>query len=448
MQPTQAGSSPTGETAGAHDSPLVRRESRGATAGRVLAHMLWGAVALMTVGIFAISLPDYATQMHTICAISPCANGQLSATQARALSGMGISLDTYAATFVALNVVSSAFWGLIAVLLIWRGRGDRMALFTAFTLVLFGIARFPDAPAALAALHPDWWLPVMALRYLGSACLSFFCYLFPDGRFVPWWTRWVAFAWMVPQLPEFFWPDSPLNPMRYPPLLQAAGFLGFVLSVVVAQVYRYRRVSTPAQRQQTKWVVFGVGIALTGFLALTFVTPLIVPTAQALSYSIPSFLAASYGVMLLVPLSLAIAILRHRLYDVDLLINRTLVYGSVTAILFAIYFVSVITVQALIEALTGIQQESPLAIVASTLLTAALFQPLRQRIQRGIDRRFYRHRYDAARTLERMASALRQEVDLQALSEHLLQVVRDTMQPTHASLWLRPVERRKNDHPA
>lgn len=449
MQPTQAGSSPTGETAaGAHDSPPTRRESRGATAGRVLAHMLWGAVALMTVGIFAISLPDYAAQMHTICAISPCVNGQLSAAQARALSGMGISLDTYAATFVALNVVSSAFWGLIAVLLIWRGRGDRMALFTAFTLVLFGIARFPDAPAALAALHPDWWLPVMALRYLGSACLSFFCYLFPDGRFVPWWTRWVAFAWMVPQLPEFFWPDSPLNPMRYPPLLQAAGFLGFVLSVVVAQVYRYRRVSTPAQRQQTKWVVFGVGIALTGFLALTFVTPMIVPTAQALSYSIPSFLAASYGVMLLVPLSLAIAILRHRLYDVDLLINRTLVYGSVTAILFAIYFVSVITVQALIEALTGIQQESPLAIVASTLLTAALFQPLRQRIQRGIDRRFYRHRYDAARTLERMASALRQEVDLQALSEHLLQVVRDTMQPTHASLWLRPVERRKNDHPA
>lgn len=449
MQPTRAGSSPTGVTAAeAHGRPPTRRESRGATTGRVLARMLWGAVALVTVGIFAISVPDYATQMHTICAISPCVNGQLTATQARALSGLGISLDTYAATFVALNVVSSAFWFLIAALLIWRGGGDRMALFTAFTLVLFGIARFPDAPAALAALHPDWWLPVMALRYLGSACLSFFCYLFPDGRFVPWWTRWVAFAWMVPQLPEFFWPDSPLNPIHYPPLLQAAGFLGFVVSVVVAQVYRYRRVSTPTQRQQTKWVVFGVGIALTGFLALTFVTPLIFPTAQALSYSIPSLLAASYGVMLLVPLSLAIAILRHQLYDVDLLINRTLVYGSVTATLFAIYFVSVITVQALIEALTGIQQESPLAIVASTLLTAALFQPLRRRIQQGIDRRFYRRRYDAARTLERMASALRQEVDLQTLSEHLLQVVRDTMQPTHASLWLRPVERRKHDSPA
>ena len=146
-----------------------------------------------------------------------------------------------------------------------------------------------------------------------------FCYLFPDGRFVPWWTRWVAFVWLLPQLPEFFAPGSSLDPLRYPPLLQAAGFLGFVLSVVVAQVYRYRRVSTPVQRQQTKWVVFGLAIALIGFLALTFLTPLLFPTAQPLSFSVPAFLAASYGVMLLVPISLAIAILRHQLFDIDLL---------------------------------------------------------------------------------------------------------------------------------
>lgn len=422
------------------------RKARRTTAGAILARIAWVAVTLLTVGVFALSLPAYFTQMRAVCPASPCVNGQLSALQAQALGRLGVSLDTYAAAFVALNVVSSAFWLLIAVLLIWRGAADRMTVFTAFMLVLFGVARFPDAPAALAAAHPGWWIPVMALRYVGSASLSFFCYLFPDGRFIPWWTRWVGLAWIVPQIPEFFWPDSPLDPLRYPPALQAAGFLGFVLSVVVAQVYRYRRVSTPVQRQQTKWVIYGVAIALTGFLALTFITPLAFQSTRPLAFSVPSFLAASYLVMLLVPLSLAIAMLRHRLYDVDILINRTLVYGLLTAILFAVYFVSVITVQAIITAITGDRQESPLAIVASTLLAVALFQPLRLRIQRAIDRRFYRSRYNAARTLERLAAGLRQEVDLQALSDHLLRVVTETMHPTHASLWLRSTGRPANHH--
>jgi len=203
------------------------------------------------------------------------------------------------------------------------------------------------------------------------------------------------------------------------------------------------------QRQQTKWVVFGLAIALIGFLALTFLTPLLFPTTQPLSFSVPAFLAASYGVMLLVPISLAIAILRHQLFDIDLLINRTLVYGSLTAILTGVYFLGVVGVQALIQAITGIQKESPLAIVASTLVVAALFQPLRRRLQRGIDRRFYRRRYDTARTLERLAATLRQEVDIQTLTDQLLRVVKDTMQPAHLSLWLRPTEQRghEREHP-
>jgi hypothetical protein len=430
-----------------HSRDTLASAAPNASRGAVCVRGIWIALTLLTVSVFAFSLPDYAMQMHALCATPPCVNGQLSAGQAQALSEMGISLDVYAAGFVALNVVSSLCWLLIAVLLIWCGTNDRMALFTAMMLVLFGVARFPDAPAALAAMHPVWWPLVMLLRYLGSASLSFFCFIFPTGRFVPWWTRWVGFAWLVPQIPEFFFPASPLNPEHYPPLLQAAGFLGFVLSVVVAQTYRYRRVSTRVQRQQTKWVVFGMAIALTGFLALVFLTPLVLPATRSLSLSVPMFLAASYGVMLLVPVTLVIAMLRHRLYDIDLLINRTLVYGSLTGILFAVYFVSVVTAQALIRVVTGIQGESPLAVVASTLLAAALFQPLRQRLQRIIDRRFYRRRYDAARTLERLATTLRQEVDLRTLTDQLLQVVQETMQPGHLSLWLRSRSRRETDQP-
>jgi hypothetical protein len=136
------------------------------------------------------------------------------------------------------------------------------------------------------------------------------------------------------------------------------------------------------------------------------------------------------------PIAVGIAILKYRLYDIDLLINRTLVYGALTATLVAMYVGSIVVLQGLVRALTG--QESQLAVVASTLLIAALFNPLRRRVQGFVDRRFYRRKYDARKTLEAFSTTLRDETDLRALNDHLVGVVRETMQPTHVSMWLRP----------
>ena len=151
--------------------------------------------------------------------------------------------------------------------------------------------------------------------------------------------------------------------------------------------------------------------------------------------------ALTQGSLALIPLSMGVAILRSRLYDIDVLINRTLVYGALTAMLVLVYFGSVVTLQYLFRALTG--ETSQIIVVASTLIIAALFNPLRRRVQNVVDRRFYRRKYDAARTLEAFSSRLRDETNLEDLNAHLLAVVWETMQPVHVSLWLRPTGSKK-----
>jgi hypothetical protein len=210
----------------------------------------------------------------------------------------------------------------------------------------------------------------------------------------------------------------------------------FFCIAIGSQLYRYWRVSGPIQRHQTKWVVFGTvlaGLGTIGFALPLNSSPTLAQFGSPYTFAIQTGVFAS---LLLIPLSIGVAILRHHLYDIDLLINRTLVYGSLTTVLALVYFGAVVLLQQLFVTLSG--HRSTLAVVASTLAIAALFNPLRRRIQAFIDRRFYRRKYDAARTLEAFSAKLRDETDLDALSDDLIGVVQETMQPEHLSLWLRP----------
>jgi hypothetical protein len=204
-------------------------------------------------------------------------------------------------------------------------------------------------------------------------------------------------------------------------------------SLVIAQLYRYRYVSNRVERQQTKWIVYGF-TANTAVFVAGFLPTLIFP--QSL-YSLV-FTLVYLCTLFLYPFTIGIAILRYRLWDIDFLINRTLVYVTLTRILALVYVGSIIALQALLRELFN--QTSDVAIIVSTLVIAALFQPLRRRIQSVIDRRFYRRKYNAARTLAAFTATLQNEVDLNQISEDIIAVVQETMQPSHVSLWLRNTE--------
>jgi hypothetical protein len=315
-----------------------------------------------------------------------------------------------------------------------------MALFCAFLLVLFG-GSSAMLDEGLAPLSLGWSVVNNCLYFLGQVSFYLFFYLFPTGRFVPRWTRWVALfavgyvAWQF----IFGSPGQISSP------LDALVFFGLLLTAVVVQIYRYRRVSTSSQRQQTKWVVFGFALFIVSFLSSISAIHFLIPTGH--SSSVVATLVGSAFlnmISLLIPCSIAIAVLRSRLWDIDTIINRTLVYGLLTGILTLVYVGLIFALQFLLRGI--INQQNDVAIVVSTLAIAALFQPLRHRLQRVIDRRFYRRKYDAAKTVEAFSTTLRSEVDLSQLREHLLNVVQETMQPTHISLWLRKTDHESKRH--
>jgi len=238
----------------------------------------------------------------------------------------------------------------------------------------------------------------------------------------------------------FFMIPGPFNILSWPVPLFLIELVFAYGSPVAVQVYRYRRIYTPAQRQQTKWVIFGLTCFLLLFLLSNIMDGLI-PTASVVgSLFYLANTSLTQLAFLLIPLSVTIAILRSRLWDIDVLIRRTLVYSTLTVILTLLYVGLVFGLTWLLGEFAGLGEQSPVIIVASTLAIAALFQPLRHRIQAIIDRRFYRRKYDAAKTVEAFSATLRDEVDLSLLREHLIRVVQNTMQPSHVSLWLRETD--------
>jgi hypothetical protein len=421
------GAKPQSRKAGGKSS----RASRPPTPRRrwlLLARAAWVALAAIALGTFVFGVPARYAQFA-----NPTAGVRA------ALVESGLSAGGYALFNVTLDAVFVSVFAVVASVIFWRRSEDPMVLLVATMLVVWGPLNglFVLSPSAIEWTHPVLEVTLSTLpTFVGYLAWMLFFYLFPSGRFVPRWTRWLALLYGV----AFFglWSFTPFGPPSWPPLLFTAAVLIVWCSFPVAQIYRYAYVSDTTQRQQTKWVVFGVAVAIAGALTTIFTVGAAIdlPKEDVGPKMLSMLLMDAF--MLFIPLSIGVAVLRARLFDIDVIINRTLVYGSLTAILALVYLGGVTITQSVLQRLTGREELPQLAIVASTLVIAALFNPLRRRIQGFIDRSFYRRKYDARKTLEGFSARLREETDLEALNDDLVGVVRETMQPAHVSLWLRP----------
>ena len=350
----------------------------------------------------------------------------------------GMDLHTYDVYTIALNLITTVVFVGVAILLLWRAKNNWFRWYTAFVLVFWpsgGLFLFTEASQ-------------IAFRYviIGGVLWPFVLlhlYLFPNGKAVPDWTRWpMGVIVSVHFLLQFGFALHYTDVLQLPPNFMAIGpvaaagviFTGFPL-ILFSQIYRYFRVSTRVEQAQTLWVVSGLAVIVIALM----VEPLLTGTLDVMNDK--GYVSdLSSLLLLLIPITIAISVLRYRLFDIDLIIRKTLIYSLLTTLLGLVYFGTVISLQTVLGR-TGDGQQSPLVIVLSTLLIAALFTPMRRRIQHLIDHRFYRRRYDAVQALAQFARIARNEVEIEPLMAEVVRIVDETMHPNQIGVWLGDVRK-------
>ena len=405
----------------------------------ILARAAWLVVAALTVGLFAVGIPVEFAQLQLGCPTSACASlGGVAPVELSLLVNLGVSPQFFAAYGITLDLILALVFLVVAALIFWQKSSDRQALFVASALLLFGTATQPYTLSALVAAHPSWGLPVDSLHFLGSASFSLFLFIFPDGRFLPRWTRWVALIWIAWLFPRYWFPDWPPSGsgtwLAWANLFVWLGALG---TAIYSQAYRYRHVSNTVQRQQSKWVVFGIALGLAVFLTVNIVVSAIapVPTSAGELKTLMVGAALMNSALLLIPLSIGIAVLRYHLFDIDILINRTLLYGALTVSVVGIYVLVVGYLSVLFRTAGG---QVHLAIsVLATGFVALLFQPLRYRLQRGVNRLMYGERDDPYTVLSRLGQRLEATLAPEAVLPTIVDTVKESLKLPYTAITLK-----------
>jgi len=417
-----------------------------------LLKMTRGLVALLALSILVASLvslfsfQDFALHNLDNKAINTPNDAWTAEQSQAALKELGWPATTVAWWGYVRDLVGMLLVYPVLFLLLWRGAGGWFGVYIAFTFALMGAVGGIFLQPLIAVFPPLKSLHQLLSGFSWQLYFLIF-FFFPNGQPAPRWVRWLAYAWiawMVIQSPPLAQGVQLLAPTVDNLLsgISTSLNIGFVVSALASQFYRYFRVSNIFERQQTKLVVLVLlfMLAIIGTIPFAFRPADTAHLGQDLIVALIQW--TFFGLsLLLVPLAIGVSILRYRLWDIDVIVRRTLVYAALTGILALVFFGGVTILQAVFSAISG--EQSSLAIALSTLAIAALFNPLRKRVQQFINQRFYRQKYNAEQALAEFAATARNETDLGQLSSRLTNTVQEALHPEQVSLWLKPASERK-----
>jgi signal transduction histidine kinase len=352
---------------------------------------------------------------------------QLTGEGLQQLEAIGLSAEFYATWLIAVASLFAGICGVTAVLFIWRRSAERMALFSAIMLVALGATVTLDLQL-FVQVYPEWrWLAGI-VSFAGIASLFTFCFLFPDGQFVPRWTWVLAVLALAFAAAQSFWPGG-VQALSF--ALDFGPWFLFLLAGLAAQIYRYRRVSVQPYRNQAKWVFFGVSLFILGFLGILMVFGIAFPELQRNALANLAAETTIYLLLLCIPLSLAAAILQYRLWDIDLVINRTLVYGVLTACVVGLY----VLIVGSLGAVFNVRGNLAISLLA-TGVVAMLFQPLRERLQRAVNRLMYGERDEPYAVIARLGERLEGTLAPEAVLSAIVETVRASLKLPYAAVAL------------
>jgi hypothetical protein len=332
---------------------------------------------------------------------------------------------------LAMDLLFAAVFVAVGLLIAWRRSSDGYTLAISLGLILYGITG-TLAVQILEQAESQWGWLAHFLNMASTASVPILAYAFPDGRFVPRWTQWLALLWGTLALAATF--VRTLDPYTWAPWYSYAFLLLALATAVAAQVYRYRRVSTPAQQQQTKWVIFGFAAAMLGFAAVSALLWL-TPWARGLAFL--QFLYAHWSFylsQLVVPVCIGFSVMRYHLWDIDLVINRTVVYTITVALVVTLFYVLANAGDRVVQAVLG--ESSALTSLASLLVSAMVFSPLQERTQTLVDRRFYREKVALHSAFAEFSHDIRRLTDVGALLHTLVNTVADLLHVERSAVYI------------